>query len=230
MRVLLFFILLLTLQSCATKKYTKTRLLPEGIKSATEEIYVVVNDQKTLLQKKQMIFTKNGRIKYSKTVDAAGNLLQETQKKLWFVVESYPDRERYYCKTRWKPNQRERISCYTQKQHKQNEAIYHYNSDGTINKIVDNFTTFHTQYFYYKNNELAKIVTKDKNNNPIDEVAVKCETKDENGTCLKETRISTKTNHKEELLFSPIYDWFIVFGIAWKLLAITIGTSTISLS
>ena len=206
MRVLLFFILLLTLQSCATKKYTKTRLLPEGIKSATEEIYVVVNDQKTLLQKKQMIFTKNGRIKYSKTVDVAGNLVQETQKKLWFVVESYPDRERYYCKTRWKPNQRERISCYTQKQHKQNEAIYHYNSDGTINKIVDNFTTFHTQYFYYKNNELAKIVTKDKNNNPIDEVAVKCETKDENGTCLKETRISTKTNHKEELLFSPIYD------------------------
>ena len=206
MRVLLFLILLFTLQSCTSKKYTKTRLLPEGIKSATEEIYVVVNDQKTLLQKKQMIFTKNGRIKYSKTVDVAGNLLQETQKKLWFVVESYPDRERYYCKTRWKPNQRERISCYTQKQHKQNEAIYHYNSDGTINKIVDNFTTFHTQYFYYKNNELAKIVTKDKNNNPIDEVAVKCETKDENGTCLKETRISTKTNHKEELLFSPIYD------------------------
>lgn len=206
MRVLLFFILLLTLQSCATKKYTKTRLLPEGIKSATEEIYVVANNQKTLLQKKQMMFTKNGRIKYSKTVDAAGNLMQETQKKLWFVVESYPDRERYYCKTRWKPNQRERISCYTQKQHKQNEAIYHYNSDGTINKIVDNFTTFHTQYFYYKNKELSKIITKDKNNNPIDEVVVKCETKDENGTCLKETRISTKTNHKEEILFSPIYN------------------------
>ncbi|MBC7846406.1 MAG: hypothetical protein H7Y10_07930 [Flavobacterium sp.] len=206
MRGLLFLILLLTVQSCATKKYTKTRLLPEGIKSATEETYLVVNNQKTLLHKKKIVFTGNGRIKYSKTVDAAGNLVQETKKKLWFVVESYPDRERYYCKTRWKPNQRERISCYTQKQHKQNEAIYHYNKDGTINRIVDNFNTFHTQYFYYANNELAKIVTKDKNNNLVDEVVVNCETKDEKGTCLKETRISAKTNHKEEILFSPIYD------------------------
>ena len=206
MKVLLFFILLITLQSCATKKYTKTRLLPEGIKSATEETYVVANNQKTLWQKKEMVFTKNGRIKYSKTVDSLGNMVQETQKKLWFVVESYPDREPYYCKTRWKPNQRERISCYTQKQYKQNEAIYHYNKDGTINKIVDNFTTFQTQYFYYTNNELSKIVIKDKNGNLVDEIVVNCETKDEKGACLKETRISTKTNHKEEILFSPKYD------------------------
>jgi hypothetical protein len=206
MRVSFFLILLLTLQSCATKKYTKTRLLPEGIKSATEETYLVANNQKTLLQKKQIVFTKNGRIKYSKTVDSLGNLLQETQKKLWFVVESYPYKERYYCKTRWKPNQRERISCYTQKQYKQNEAIYHYNTDGTINKIVDNFTTFQTQYFYYTNNELAKIITKNKNDKLVDEVLVNCETKDEKGTCIKETRISAKTNLKEEILFSPIYD------------------------
>ncbi len=206
MRVLFFLILLLTLQSCATKKYTKTRLLPEGIKSATEEIYVVENNQKKLLQKKQMVFTGNGRIKYSKTVDSLGNLLQETQKKLWFVVESYPNKERYYCKTRWKPNQLERISCYTKKQYKENEAIYHYNTDGTIDKIVDNFTTFYTQYFFYTNKELAKIVTKDKNDTLVDEVLISCETKDEKGTCLKETRISAKTNHKEEILFSPIYD------------------------
>lgn len=206
MKVLLFFILLFTLQSCATKKYTKTRLLPEGIKSATEEIYVVINDQKKLLHKKQMYFTKNGRIKYSKTVDAAGDLLQETEKKLWFVVEAYPNKERYYCKTRWKPKKRERISCYSQKQYKQNEAIYHYNTDGTINKIEDNFTTFYTQYFYYTNKELSKIVTKDKNDKLVDEVLVRCETKDEKGTCLKETRISTKTNYNEELVFTPIYD------------------------
>src|SRR3970040_2030849 len=57
MKVLLFIILLITLQSCTTKKYTKTRLLPEGIKSATEEIYVVVNNQKKLLQKKKMVYT-----------------------------------------------------------------------------------------------------------------------------------------------------------------------------
>jgi hypothetical protein len=53
MRVLFFFILLITIQSCATKKYSKQRLLPEGIKSATEEIFVTVNNQKKLLHKKQ---------------------------------------------------------------------------------------------------------------------------------------------------------------------------------
>lgn len=206
MRVLFFLILLLILQSCTSKKYTKIRLLPEGIKSATEEIYVVENNQKKLLQKKEMVFTKNGRIKYSKTVDSLGNILQETEKKLWFVVEKYPNKEPYYCKTRWKPNQRERISCYTQKQYKQNEAIYHYNTDGTILKIVDNFTTFYTQYYFYTNNALSKIVTKDKNDTLIDEVLISCESKDEKGTCLKEIRISTKTNHKEEILFSPIYE------------------------
>jgi hypothetical protein len=206
MRVLFFLILLLILQSCTSKKYTKIRLLPEGIKSATEEIYGIENNQKKLLQKKEMVFTKNGRIKYSKTVDSLGNLLQETEKKLWFVVERYPNKEPYYCKTRWKPNQRERISCYTQKQYKQNEAISHYNEDGTIDKIVDNFTTFYTQYYFYTNKALSKIVTKDKNDTLIDEIVITCESKDEKGTCLKEIRISTKTNHKEEILFSPIYD------------------------
>ena len=206
MKVLLFFILLLSVQSCATKKYTKTRLLPKGIKSATEEIYAIANNQKKLLHKKQMVFTRNGRIKYSKTVDSLGNLMQETEKKLWFVVESYPDKERYYCKTRWKPNQRERISCYTQKQYKQNESIYHYNTDGTIDKIVDNFTSFRTQYFYYTNKVLSKIAIRDKNDTLIDEVIVNCATKDEKGACIKEIRISIKTNNKEEILFSPNYD------------------------
>jgi hypothetical protein len=206
MRVLFIFILLLTVQSCATKKDSKKQLLPEGIKSATEEIYAVVNDQKKLLQKKQMVFTRNGRIKYSKTVDAAGELLQETEKRLWFVVELYPDREPYYCKTRWKPKQRERISCYTKKQYKENEAIYHYNTDGTIDKIVDNFATFHTQYFYYTNKERSKMVIMDKKDKLIDEVLIYCATKDEKGACLKEIRISTKTNNKEEILFSPNYD------------------------
>jgi hypothetical protein len=206
MRVLFLFILILTVESCATKKYSKQRLLPDGIKSATEEIYVVVDDRKKLFHRKEMVFTKNGRIKSSKTVDSSGNLLQETEKKLWFIVEKYPDKEPYYCKTRWKPNQRERISCYTRKQYKQNEAIYHYNTNGTIDKIVDDFTTFHTQYYYYTNKQLSKIVIKDKNDKLIDEVLIHCKTKDEKGTCLKEIRISTKTNYKEEILFSPNYD------------------------
>ena len=206
MRILFFISLLLTVQSCATKKYTKKRLLPEGIKSATEEIYIIVNNQKRLLLKKEMVFTKNGRIKHSKTVDSLGKLLQETEKRLWFVVESYPDRERYYCKTRWKPKQRERISCYTRKRYKKNESIYHYNKDGTIDKIVDNFTTFQTQHFYYANKELSKIVIRDRYDKLIDEVLVNCMAKDEKGACLKEIRISTNTKHKEEILITPIYD------------------------
>ncbi len=205
MRVL-FFILLLTIQSCATKKYTQKRLLPDGIKSATEETFTIVDNEKKLLQKKEMVFTKNGRIKYSKTVDSEGNLLQETEKKLWFEKESYPNKEPYYCKTRWKPNQRERISCYTQKQFKENEAIYHYNKEGTIDKIVDNFTTFYTQYFYYTNKELSKIIIKDKNDELIDEISISCATKDKKGVCLKEIRVSLKTNKKEEIRFSPNYD------------------------
>jgi hypothetical protein len=206
MRALLFLILFLALQSCATKKDSTKLLLPDGIKSLTEEIYLLVNNEKTLLSKKKMVFTKNGRIKHSKTVDSVGNLIQETEKKLWFVVESYTNREPYYCKTRWKPKQRERISCYTKKQYKENESIYHYNEDGTIAKIVDNFTTFHTQHFYYTNKELVKIITVDKNDKLIDEVLISCLAKDEKGTCLKETRISTKSNYHKEIHFAPTYD------------------------
>ena len=200
-----FLILLMTVLSCATKEYTKQRQLPEGIESATEETYVLSGNQRTLLYKKQMVFTKNGRIKHSKTVDAAGKLLQETEKRLWFVKESYPDKEPYYCKTRWKPNRRERISCYTQKKYKENEAIYHYNKDGTIAKIVDHFTPFHTQYFYYSGNALSKIVIKDKNDALIDEISIQCETKDKEGSCLKEVRTWDKANKKEEIVFTPKY-------------------------
>lgn len=153
-----------------------------------------------------MVFTKNGRDKHSKTVDSLGNLLQETEKRLWFVVESYPDRELYYCKTRWKPKQRERISCFTKKQYKQNESIYHYNKDGSIDKITDNFKTFYTQYFYYDNKQLFKIVIRDKNDKLIDEILVNCITKDEKGTCVKEFRISTKNDYKEEIIISLTYD------------------------
>jgi hypothetical protein len=206
MKALFYFVLWITILSCTSKKYTVIRQLPKGIKSATEERFSLTDDKKQLLHKKKLTFTKNGRIKHSKTIDSLGNLLQETQKKLWFTVEIYPDKEKYYCKTRWKPHHRERISCYTKKQYKQNESIFYYNSDGTIAKIVDNFTTFQTQYFYYTNSELSKIITKDKNNKLINELLIKCIAKDTKGTCLKETRISTTTNQKEEIHFSPNYD------------------------
>lgn len=180
--------------------------MPEGIQSAIEEKFEVVDNQKKLIYKKEMVFTKNGRIKTSKTVDAAGNLIQETEKRLWFEKESYPDKEPYYCKTRWKPNQRERISCYTQKQFKENESIYHYHKDGRIDKIVDNFTTFYIQYYYYTNKELTKIVIRDKNDNLIDEISVQCVSKDDKGACLKEIRVSSQTNKKEEIHFTPNYE------------------------
>lgn len=205
MKTLRFIILLLLLQSCATKKYTTIHQLPNGIHSTTEEKYVVENNRKELIQTKKMTFTKNGRIKNSQTTDSSGKVIQETKKKLWFIVETYPDREPYYCKTRWKPNQRERISCYTQKQHKENEAIYHYNPNGTIAKIVDNYSSFETQYYYYENNRLSKIVIKDKNNKPLDEVVIECKSQDEKGSCLKEFRKSTSTNRIEEINFKPIY-------------------------
>ncbi len=208
MKVLYLSLLFLALTSCATKKYTKANLLPQGIKSATQEVYELTNGEKKLLYKKEMVFTKNGRIKTSKTLDSNGNLLQTTEKKLWFTVERYPDKDSYYCKTRWKPKQRERISCYTKKQYKQNESIYHYNKNGSINKIVDNFDTFHTSEFHYTNGELSNIVITGKDNKIIEKLSIHCISKDERGTCLKETRFYNKTNKKEQILINPKYDGF----------------------
>lgn len=205
MRTLCFLLLLFTLQSCATKKYTKAHLLSDGIKSATEERYNVTNNQKKLLQKKENIF-KNGRIKHSKTFDSSGKLLQETNKKMWFTEELYPNKETLYRKTRWKPNRRERISTYLKKQDKQSESIYHYNKDGSINKIVDNFSTFQTQHFYYTDNELSKIEITSKDGKVVDEVSIDCKEKDSEGSCLKQIRTSTKKGTKEEIIIKPVYD------------------------
>lgn len=192
------------LQSCATKKYTKAHLLSDGIKSATEETFTVKNNQKKLLQKKEMVF-KNGRIKHSKTFDSSGNLLQETNKKMWFTEELYPDKETLYRKTRWKPNRRERISTYLKKQDKQSESIYHYNKDGSIKKIVDNFSTFQTQNFYYTDNELSKIETTSKEGKVVEEISIECKEKDNEGTCLKQIKSSAQ-NVKEEIIITPVYD------------------------
>lgn len=205
MRILCFLLLLFTLQSCATKKYTKAHLLPDEIKFATEERYNVTNNQKKLLQKKEITF-KNGRIKHSKTFDSSGKLLQETNKKMWFTEELYPNEETLYRKTRWKPNRRERISTYLKKQDKKSESIYHYNKDGSINKIVDNFTTFQTQHFYYTRNELSKIEITSKDGKIVDEVSIDCKEKDNQGTCIKQMRTSTKKDTKEEIIITPIYD------------------------
>lgn len=205
MRILCFLLLLFTLQSCATKKYTKAHQLPDGIKSATEERYNVTNNQKKLLQKKEITF-KNGRIKHSKTFDSSGKLMQETNKKMWFTEELYPNKETLYRKTRWKPNRRERISTYLKKQDKKSESIYHYNKDGSINKIVDNFSTFQTQHFYYTDNDLSKIETTSKDGKVVDEVSIDCKEKDSEGSCLKQIRTSIKKGTKEEIIITPVYN------------------------
>jgi len=71
--------------------------------------------------------------------------VQETEKRLWFCG-SYPDKEPYYCKTRWKPKQRERIAAIPKNNTNKTKPFFII-KDGTVDKIVDNFTTFHTQYF-----------------------------------------------------------------------------------
>ena len=205
MRILCFLLLLFTLQSCATKKYSKAHLLPDGIKSATEETYNITSNQKKLLQKKEINF-KNGRVKHSKTFDSSGKLTQETNKKMWFTEELYPNKETLYRKTRWKPNRRERISTYLKKQDKKSESIYHYNKNGSINKIVDNFSTFQTQHFYYTDNELSKIEITSKDGKVVDEVSIDCKEKDSQGTCLKQIRTSTKKGSKEEIIIKPVYN------------------------
>lgn len=202
----LFFLLSLLLFSCASKPYTKQQGLPAAIGSAREEIYVIEQGEQRLLQRKEMVFSRQGRIKQSKTFDAAGVLLQQTKKKLWFVVVNYPDKEAYYCKTRWKPNQRERISCYTQKQFKQNERIQHYNSDGSIAKIVDHFEPFHSQYFYYSNGELSSILIRDKNSELVDEIVVKCTSKDAKGSCLEENRYWSSSGKHQLIRLFPKYE------------------------
>ena len=73
-------------------------------------------------------------------------------------------------------------------------------------QIADNFKTFHTRHFFYTNKELSKIVIRGKFDKLIYEVILNCMAKDEKGICLKEVRISTKTNYKEVILVSPDYD------------------------
>ncbi|GIZ08701.1 hypothetical protein [Flavobacterium sp. UMI-01] len=206
MKLLLLIIATFVTLSCATKKYSAIRQLPSGVTSATEEKYFINDNHKELQYRKEFFFTKNGRIRYSKTLSASGDLIQETKKKLWFVVEIYPNEEPYYCKTRWKFKQRERISCYTQKRHKKTEAIYHYNKNGTIAKIVDYYPPLNTLHFYYNDTKLTKIITKDRNENDIEELLITCELKDEKGTCIKEIRTNQQKGYREEIYFYPVYE------------------------
>ncbi|WP_152611543.1 patatin-like phospholipase domain-containing protein [Psychroserpens damuponensis] len=204
-KVLKYMIYVVIFQSCATKKYINKHQISEDISSATENIYSIKNDKKELIKKTYLDFTNNGRINESQTFDGNNNLIEKTEKRLWFIKKSFPNKEPYYCKTRWKPNQRERISCYSQKRYKQNEVIVHYNKNGTINTVVDNFTNFETHYFSYTNNELSNIIIKNKNGVIIEEILVTCVEKDQKGTCIDQIKTYTKTDRITQTILKPFY-------------------------
>jgi len=118
LKLLKFTLILIFIQSCATHKYIDKEQLTGSISDMTEITYIMENGNKQLVSRKEMLLTKNGRIKYSETFNANNERIETTEKKLFFEKKSFPDKEAYYCKTRWKPGLRERISCYTQKQYK----------------------------------------------------------------------------------------------------------------
>lgn len=179
----LFAIIVMT--ACASVSYLDKHQLNTSIKQLTETVYATSNGNETRIKFKELLFTKNGRVAYSHTLNANNDTIQVTEKKLWFEKQSYPDKEPYYCKTRWKPHQRERISCYTQKQYKQNEAIYYYHKNGSIAKIEDNFTNFYTKHYYYDAyNSLTAISIRDNQEVLIDSIQVRCKTKDRYNNCI----------------------------------------------
>lgn len=191
-----YYILLgLCLQHCSSVSYLQKHQLIGDIKSLCTDTFNKKNNDLILVETTLFVFTKNGRVKFSETFDANNNLLKTTQKKLWFTKQSFPNKEPYYCKTRWKPKQRERISCYTQKQYKQNEAIYYYNINGSIKKVTDNYTSFYTHYYHYNSNdELVKITIKNKDNALIDEIFIGCNQKDTFGNCIEIEKKATTLN------------------------------------
>lgn len=205
MKKLLFFLFLCILQSCVSKQYLKKHGFSSDIKSLVEETYAIENNQKKLIQTKKLDFTKNGRVKSSKTLDSLGNFIEKTEKRLWFEKRSYPNKLPYYCKTRWKPKQRERISCYTQKQYKQNEIIVYYTQNGLIDKIVDNFSTFYTHQYQYTNGQLSKIVVTDKDNNLVNTIKVECLSKDNKGNCLEQKKESASSDTIRVMSFKYTY-------------------------
>ncbi len=170
--------------SCVSVPYLDQHLYQGDIKQLTETTYLIDNGHPSILNKSTFKFTKNGRVSYAQTFDADNNVIITKEKKLWFVKQSFPDREPYYCKTRWKTQDRERISCYTQKQFKQNQSIYYYNDDSSIAKIEEDYSSFVTQYYHYNlQKELAAISIKDKSGVLLDSVLVTCKSKDRYNNC-----------------------------------------------
>lgn len=205
MKRLSFYILIFLLQSCVSIKHLKKHGYSSNITSIVEKTYLLQNNTNKLLHTKTFYFTKNGRIKTSNTIDSLGNIIENTEKRLWFEKRSYPNKLPHYCKTRWKTKQRERISCYTQKRFKKNEIIVYYNNNDLIKKIEDRFTTFYIYKYHYTNKQLSKILIIDKNEKIIDTIIITCSLKDTLGTCLKQISKSSNTYKTWIKTVSPTY-------------------------
>jgi len=200
-KVFKYLITLLLITSCATKKFVNKQQLLGNISEVSEATYSIENDRKTLLKQKKIILTKNGRIKFSETYDANNELIETVEKKLFFNKKSFPNKESYYCKTRWKRNRKERISCYSQKKYKQNEIIVQYNKDGTIAIIKDNFSSFNTYIFDYNNakksKELLSFITLNKKGDLINKTLITCIAKDAFNNCIKLEKNAIQTKKVE---------------------------------
>ena len=178
--------LFIMLQSCSSVSYFKKNDLHEVNSMIEKTIFLSTSGDSTVIKEQHFEFTKNGRTQSSFTLNEEKDTIQTTEKKLFFVKQTYPDLPNYYCKTRWKTKNRERISCYSQKKYKQNEKIVHYSKDGKILKQVDNFKTFNTQYYNYdnNNNDLQSIVIKNKDEKLVDSIAIKCLKTDVKNNCI----------------------------------------------
>ena len=192
------------------KKFIQKQQLEGHISEISETTYLIENGKKNLLKHQKIKLTKNGRIKFSETFNTNNKLIETIEKKLFFNKKSFPNKESYYCKTRWKPNRRERISCYSQKRYKQNEIIVQYHNNGTIANIKDNFSSFNTYVYEYgksKNKrELPNIVILDKKGNFTDRIITTCITKDTLGNCIELEKNYTRTKKLERIGRVITYD------------------------
>ncbi|MFB9052335.1 hypothetical protein ACFFVB_04515 [Formosa undariae] len=176
--------LFVLLQSCSSISYLNKNDLHHVNTMQENTFFISTSEDSIVLKKQYFEFTKNGRTQSSFTLNADKDTIQTTEKKMFFEKQTYPELPNYYCKTRWKTKQRERISCYSQKKYKQNEKIVHYSKTGNILKSIDNFKTFNTHYYNYKNNALQSIVIKNNTDTVLDSIVTKCLKLDINHNCI----------------------------------------------
>ncbi|OIQ30297.1 MAG: hypothetical protein BM564_02690 [Bacteroidetes bacterium MedPE-SWsnd-G2] len=170
--------------SCSSVPYTSVNGIKANPTSMTIENYLLSSSDSILQSYQTLNFNSRGKIVSSIKRDTNDSLMSKTERRTWFVKKEYPNVLPQYCKTRFKPNHRERKSCYTQKKHKENEEIVHYNNLDQIIKVEDNFTNYTTSYYVYDTNGFhTQTVIKDRFGNFIQDISYTCIKKDAEGNC-----------------------------------------------